>query len=65
MTAFAETRSLNPVDKKLRSHGFIIHERAKNREPVWSLHGVHYTQNLALAQCGAIDERIKQEQDEK
>lgn len=36
------------LDGKLRKAGFTIHSRPADGEPLWSLHGVVFTQTEAL-----------------
>lgn len=37
------------MDSLLRLHGFFIHERPKNKQPIWGKKGKLYTQKEALA----------------
>lgn len=42
-----ETRDLQPMDRKLRLHGFKIEQRAKGRAPVWSRNGQMFEEQEA------------------
>lgn len=46
-----ETMSRFPPDIHLRRHGFRIHARVKDTEPIWELGGKLYRQEEALVLC--------------